>query len=137
MSQLQYIGQLMLCISWPMYWSFSFSINPSNEYLGLISFTIDWFDLLDVQGTLKSLFQCHSSKASILYYSAFFVVQLLHPCMTTGKTIALTRGTFVGKVMSLLFNSLSRFVITFLLRSKHLLFHSGSHHLQCFWSPRK
>jgi len=114
-------NELMLCISWPMYWSFSFSINPSNEYLGLISFTIDWFDLLDVQGTLKSLFQCHSSKASILYYSAFFVVQLLHPCMTTGKTIALTRGTFVGKVMSLLFNMLSRFVIAFLPRSKGLL----------------
>ena len=113
-------NELALCISWPMYWSFSFSNSTSTEYSGLISFTIDWFDLLDVQGTLESPFQCHSSKASILYYSAFFVVQLLHPCMTTGKTIALTTGTFVGKVMSLLFNMLSRFVIAFLSRSKRL-----------------
>ena len=109
------------CIKWPYYWSFSFSNSPSNEYSGLISFRIDWFDLLTVQGTLKSLLQHHSSKASILQHSAFFIVQLSHPYMTTGKTIALTRWTFVGKVMSLLFNMLSRLVITFLPRSKHLL----------------
>ena len=108
-------------ISWPKYWRFSFNIHPSNEYSGLISFRIDWFDLLAVQGTLKSLLQHHSSKASILRCSAFFIVQLAHPYMTTGKTIALTRRTFVGKVMSLLFNMLSRLVITFLLRSRHLL----------------
>ena len=96
-----------LCIRWPKYWSFSFSISPSSEYSGLISFSIDWFDLLAVQGALKSLFQHHSSKASILRCSAFFIVQLLHPYMTSGKTIALTRWTFVGKVMSLLFNMLS------------------------------
>ena len=101
--------------------SFSFSINPSNEYSGLISFRIDWFDLLAVQGTLKSLLQYHRSKASILWHSAFFIIQLSHPYMTTGKTIALTRRTIVGKVMSLLFNMLSRLVITFLPRSKHLL----------------
>ena len=104
-----------------MYWSSSFSISPSNEYSGLISFRMDWFDLLSVQGILKSLLQHHSSKASILQHSAFFVVQLSHPYMTTGKTIALTRWTFVGKVMSLLFNMLSRLVITFLPRSKRLL----------------
>ena len=103
------------------YWSFSFSINPSNEYLGLISFRIDRFDLLAVQGTLKSLLRYHSSKASILWHSAFFIVQRSHPYMTTGKTIALTRWTFVGKVMSLLFNTLSRLVIAFLPRSKRLL----------------
>ena len=103
------------------YWSFSFSISPSNEYSGLISFRIDWLDLLAVQGTLKSLLQHHSSKASILSHSAFFIVQLSHPYMTTGKTIALTRWTFVGKVMSLLFNMLSRLVITFLPKSKRLL----------------
>ena len=108
-------------ITLPKYRSFSFSISPSNEYSGLISFRIDWFDLLAVQGTLKSLLQHHSSKASILQFSAFFIVQLSHPYMTTGKTIALTRRTFVGKVMSLLFNRLSRFVIAFLPRSKHLL----------------
>ena len=102
-------------------WSFSFSISPSNEYSGLISFSMDWFDLLVVQGTLKSLLQHHSSKASILQCSALFVVQLSHPYMTTEKTIALTRWTFVGKVMSLLFNILSRLVIVFLPRSKHLL----------------
>ena len=119
-----------LCIRWPKYWSFSYNISPSNEYSGLISFRIDWFDLLAVQGTLKSLFQHHSSKASILWCSAFFIVQLSHPYMTTGKTIALTRRTFVGKVMSLLFNMLSRFVITFLPKSKRLLFHGCSHHLQ-------
>ena len=110
-----------LCISWPNYWSFSFSISPSNEYPRLISFRIDWSDLLAVQGTLKSLLQHHSSKASILQGSAFFMVQLSHPYMTTGKTIALTRQTFVGKVMYLLFNMLSRLVITFLPRSKRLL----------------
>ena len=102
-------------------WSFSFSISPSNEYSGLISFWIDWFDLLAVQGTLKSLLQHHSSKASILQYSTFFMVQLSYPYMTTIKTIDLTRWTFVGKVMSLLFNTLSRFVVAFLPRSKHLL----------------
>ena len=102
-------------------WSFSFSISPSNEYSGMISFRIDWFDLLAVQGTLKSLLQHHSSKASILRRSAFFVIQLSHPYTTTGKTIALARRTFVVKVMSLLFNVLSRLVITFLPRSKHLL----------------
>ncbi|CAN0470004.1 unnamed protein product [Rangifer tarandus platyrhynchus] len=111
----------VLHIRWPKYWSFSFSMSPSNEYSGLISFRMDWLDLLAVQGTLKSLFQHHSSKASILWCSAFFIVQLSHPYMTTGKTIALTRRTFVGKVMSLLFNMLSRFVIAFLPRSKHLL----------------
>ena len=102
-----------LQMRWPKYWSFSFSISPSNEHLGLISFRIDWLDLLAVQGTLKSLLQHHSSQASILWHSAFFTVQLSHPHMTTGKTIALTRWTFVGKVMSLLFNMLSRLVITF------------------------
>ena len=110
-----------LRIRWPKYWSFSFNINPSNEYPGLISFKMDWLDLLAVQGTLKSLLQHHSSKASILQCSAFFTVQLSGPYMTTGKTIALTRRTFVGKVMSLLVNMLSRLVITFLQRSKCLL----------------
>ena len=110
-----------LHIRWPKYWRFSFSISPSNEHSGLFSFKMDWLDLLAVQGTLKSLLQHHSSKASILQHSAFFIVQLSHPCMTTGKSIALTRWTFVDKVMSLLFNMLSRFVIAFLLRSKHLL----------------
>ena len=109
-----------LCIRWPKYWSFSFNISPSNEHPGLIS-RMDWLDLLAVQGTLKSLLQHHSSKASILGHSAFFIVQLSHPYMTTGKTIALTRRTFVGKVMSLLFNMLSMLVITFLPRSKCLL----------------
>ena len=106
---------------WPKYWSFSFSIIPSKEISGLISFRMDWLDLLAVQGTLKSLLQHHSSKASILHCSAFFTVQLSHPYMTTGKTIALTRWTLVGKVMSLLLNILSRLVITFLPRSKRLL----------------
>ena len=106
---------------WPKYWSFSFSISPSNEHPGLISFRMDWLDLLAVQGTLKSLLQHHTSKASILQRSAFFIVQLSHPYMTTGKTTALTRWTYVGKVMSLLFNMLSRLAITFLPRSKHLL----------------
>ena len=114
-------NESVLPIRWPKYWSFSFNISPSSEYLGLISFRMDWFDLLTVQGTLKSLHQHHSSKASILQHSAFFVVQLSHPYMTTGKTIALTRQTFVGKVMSLLFNMLSRVVINFLPRSKCLL----------------
>ena len=109
-----------LCIMWPKYWSFSFNISPSNEYSGLISIRMDWLDLA-VQGTLKSLLQHHRSKAPILWHSAFFIVQLSHPHMTTGKTIALTRLTFVGKVMSLVFNMLSRFVITFLPRSKLLL----------------
>ena len=110
-----------LHIRWPKYWSFSFTISPSNEHSGLISFRMDWLDLLAVQGTLKSLLKHHSSKASIFRRSAFFTVQLSHPYMTTGKTIALTRWTFVGKVMSVLFNMLSRLVITFLPRSKHLL----------------
>ena len=110
-----------LHMRWPKYWSFSFSISPSNEHPGLISFRMGWLDLLAVQGTLKSLLQLHSSKASILQCSAFFTVQLSHPYMTTGKTIALTRRTFVGKVMSLLLNMLSRWVITFLPRSKRLL----------------
>ena len=108
-------------IRWPKYWSFSFSISPSNEHSGLISFRMDWLDLLAVQGTLKSLLQHHSSIASILQCSAFFIVQLSHPSMTTGKNIALTRWTFVGKVMSLVFNMLSRLVITFLPRSMHFL----------------
>ena len=110
-----------LHIRWPKYWSFSFNISLSNENSGLISFRMDWLDLLAVQGTLKSLLQQHSSKASILRLLAFFMVQLSHPYMTTGKTIALTRWTFLDKVMSLLFNMLSRFVIAFLPRSKHLL----------------
>ena len=112
----------VLRIRWPKYWSFTFSISPSNEYSGLISFRMDWLDLLAAQGTLKSLLQHHSSEASILQHSAFFIVQLSHPYMTTGKTIALTRQTFVGKVcLCCLFNMLPRFVIAFLPRSKHLL----------------
>ena len=114
-------NESVLHIRWPKYWSFSFSISPSNEYSGLISFRMNWLDLLVVQGTLKSLLQHHSSKASVLQCSAFFIAQLSHPYMTPGKTIALTRWTFVGKIMSLLFNTLSRLVITFLPRSKHLL----------------
>ena len=114
-------NELALYIRCPKDWSFSFNIIPSKEHPGLISFRMDWLDLLAVQGTLKSLLQHHSSKASILWCSAFFIVQLSHPYMTTGKTIALTRWTFVSKVMSLLFNVLSRLVITFLPRSKHLL----------------
>ena len=110
-----------LCMRWPKDWSFSLSISPSNEYPGWISFRMDWLDLLAVQGTLKSLLQHHSSKASVLRRSAFFIVQLSHPYMTTRKTIALTRQTFAGKVMSLLFNMLSRLVTTFLPRSKRLL----------------
>ena len=119
-----------LSMRWPKYWSFSFSIIPSNEHPGLISFRMDWLDLLAVQGTLKSLLQHHSSKASILWRSALFTVQFSHPYMTTGKTMALTRWTFVDKVMSLLFNMLSRLVITFLPRSKCLLISWLHHHLQ-------
>ena len=114
-------NQSVLCIRWPKYWSFSFSISPFSEYSGLISFRMDWLDLLAVQGTLKSLLQHHSSKASILWHSAFLIVQFSNPYMTTGKNIALTRWTFVAKVMSLLFNMLSRLIITFLPRSKCLL----------------
>ena len=110
-----------LCNRWPEYWSFSFNISPSHEYLRLISFRSDWFDLLEVQGTLKSFLQHHSSKASILWHSGFFMVQLSHPYMTTGKTVALTRWTFVGKILSLLYNMLSRLVIVSLPRSKCLL----------------
>ena len=118
----------------PKYWSFSFNFSPSNEYSGLISFRMDWLDLFPVQWTVKSLLQHHSSKPSILRCSGFFIVQLSHPYMTTGKSIALTRWTFVGKVMSLLINML--LVITFLPRSKHLLISCCSHHLQWFWSPK-
>ena len=114
-------NESVLCIRWPKYWSFRFSISPSNEYSGPISFRMDWLDLCAVQGTLKSLLQHHSSKASILWCSAFFIVQFSHHNMTTGKTIALTRWTFVGKVVSLLFNMLSRLVITFLPKNKRLL----------------
>ena len=114
-------NETALCIKWPKYWSFSFNISPSSEYSGLISFRMDWLDLLAVQGTLKSLLQYHSSKASILQCSAFFIVQFSHPYMTTRKIIALTRQTFVDKVTSLLFNMLSKLVITFLPRSKCLL----------------
>ena len=119
-----------LCIRWPKYWRFSFNISPSNEHPGLISFRMDWSDLLAVQGTLKSLLQHHSSKTSILWCPAFFIVQLSHPYRTTGKTIALTRQTFVDKVMFLLFNKLSRLVITFLPRSKRLLISWLQSHLQ-------
>ena len=121
-------NESVLCIRWPKYWNFSFSISPSNEYSGLIPFRIVWLDLLAVPGTLKSLLQHHSSKASILRCSAFFIVQLSHTYMTTGKTVALTRCTFVGKVMSLLYNMLSRLVIAFLPRSKPLL-------ISCLQSP--
>ena len=114
-------NELVLRIRWPKYWSFNLNINPSSEHPGLISFRMDWLDLLAVQGTRKSLLQHHSSKASILQHSALFIIQLSHPYMTTGKTIPLTRWTFIGKVMSLLFNMLSRLVITYLSRSKHLL----------------
>ena len=114
-------NESVLCIRWPKYWSFSFSISPSNEYSGLISFRMEWLDLFAVQGTLKNLLKHHSSKASILRHSAFFIVQLSYPYTTTGKTIALARWTFVGKVMSLLFNMLFKLVITFLPRSKCLL----------------
>ena len=123
-----------LHIRWPKYCSFSFNISPSSEHPGLISFRMDWLDLLAVQGTVKSLLQHHGSKASVLRHSAFFIVQLSHPYMTTGKTIALTRQTFVGKEMSLLFNILSRLVITFLPRSKSLLI---SWLQSPFWSSKK
>ena len=116
-----FYNESALRMRWPKYWSFSFSLSPSNEHPGLISFRIDWLDLLAVQGTLKSLLQHHSSKASIFQHSAIFTVQLSHPYMTTGKTIALTRWTFVGKVRSPLFNMLFKLVITFLPRNKHLL----------------
>ena len=115
-----FFSESTLAMRWPKYWSFSFSISPSNEHPGLISFRMDWLDRLAVQGILKTLLQHHSSKASILLHSALFTVQFSHSCMTTGKTIALTRQTFVGKVMSLLLNMLSSLVITFLPRSKHL-----------------
>ena len=130
-------NESILHMRWSKYWSFSFSIIPSKEIPGLISFRMDWLDLLAVQGTLKSLLQHHSSKASILRHSAFFTVQLSHPYMTTGKTIALTRQTLVGKVISLLFNMLSRFVIAFFQGASVLEFHGWSHHLQWFWSPPK
>ena len=124
-------------IRWPKYWNFSFNISPSNEYPGLISFRIDWLDLLAVQGTLKSLLQHHSSKASILWHSAFLIVQPSHLYMTTEKTVALTRQTFVGKVMSLLFNMLSRLVIAFLPRSKHLLISWLQSPSAVIWSTKK
>ena len=130
-------NESVLYIKWPKYWSFSFSISPSNDYSGLISLRMDWLDLLAVQGPLKSLLQHHSSKASILWCSVFFIVQLSHPYMTTGKTIALTRQIFVSKVMSLLFNILSRFVIAFLPRSKCLLISWLKSPSTWFWSPRK
>ena len=130
-------NESILCIRWPKYWSFSFNVSPSNEHPGLSSLKMDWLDLLAVQGTLKSLLQHHNSKSSILQHSAYFIVQLSYPYMTTRKTIALTRWTFVGKVMSLLFNMLSRLVITFLPRSKRLLISWLNHHLQWFWSPEK
>ena len=123
-------NESVLRIRWPKYWSFSFNISPSNECLGLISFRMDWLDLLAVQGTLKSLLQHYGSKASILRPSAFFIVQLSHPYMITGNTIALIVWTFVGKVTSVLFNMLSRLIITFLPRSKHLLISCCSRHLQ-------
>ena len=128
-------NESVLRIRWPEYWSFSFSISPFNEYSGLISFRMDWLDLLVVQGTLKSLLQHHSSKASVLRHSAFFIVQLSHPYMTTGKNTALTRWTFAGKVMSLFFNKLSRLVITFLPRSKRLLIAWLQSPSVGFWSP--
>ena len=130
-------NESVLHIRWPKCWSFSFNISPSNEHPGLISFRMDWLDLLAVQGTLKSLLQHHTSKASILRHSAFFTVQLSHPYMTTGKTIALARWTFVGKVMSLLFNMLSRLVITLLPRSKRLLISWLQSPSAVIWEPRK
>ena len=130
-------NESVLPIRWPKYWSFTFNISPSNEYSGLISFRMDWLDLLAVQGILKSLLQHHSSKAPILWRSAFFIVQLSHPYMTTGKTIALTRWTFVGKVMSLLFNMLSRSVIAFLPRSKRLNFMAAVTICSDFGAPQK
>ena len=128
-------NELALCFRWAKYWSFSFSISPSNEYSGLISFRMEWLDLLAVQGTLKSHLQHHSSKASILRGSAFFIVQLSHPYMTIGKTIALTRWTFVGKLMSLLFNMLPSLFIAFLPRSKHLLISWLQSPSAVIWDP--
>ena len=130
-------NESVLRIRWPKYWSFSFNISPSNEYSGLISFRMDWLDLFEVRRTLKSLLQHHSSKASIPRHSAFFIVQLSHPYMTTGKTIALTGWTFVGKVVSLLFNRLSRLVITFLPRSKRLLISWLQSPSAVIWEPPK
>ena len=130
-------SESVLRIRWTKFCSFSFNISPSNQYSGLISFRIDWLDLLVVQGTLKSLLQYHSSKVSILWHSAFFIVQLSHPYMTAGKTIALTRQTFVSKVTSLLFNTLSRLVITFLPRSKHLLISWLQSPSAVIWEPPK
>ena len=127
----------VLCIRWPKCWSFSFSIGPSNEYPGLISFMMDWLDLLAIQGTLKSLLQHPSSKASIFWHSAFFMVQLSHLYMTTGKAIILTRWTFVNKVMSLFFNMLSRFVMAVLPRNKHLLMSWLQPPSAVIWEPRK
>ena len=126
-----------LHIKWPKYWNFSFNISPFNEHPGLISFIMDWLDLLAVQGTFKSLLQHHSSKASILWSSAFLIVQLSHPYMTTGKTIALTRWTCVDKVMSLLFNMLSRLVITFLPRSNHIIISRLQSPSAVIWEPKK
>ena len=129
-------NESVLRIRWPKYWSFSCNISPSNEYSGLISFRTDWLELLEDQGTLRSLLQHYSSKVSILQHSAFFIVQLSHPSMTTEKTTALTRPTFVGKVMSLLFNMLSRLVITFLPRSKHLNFMAAVTICSDFGAPK-
>ena len=134
LSQNQWVSSSHQVVRWPKYWSFSFNIRPSNEHPGLISFRMDWLDLLAVQGTLKSLLQHHSSKASILWHSAFFIVQPSHLYMTTGKTIAFTRQTFVDIVMSLLFKMLDRLVITLLPRSKHLLIYGCNHHL--VWSKK-
>ena len=131
-----FFSESVLSIRWPKYWSFSSSISPSNEYSRLISLRMDWLDLLAIQGTRKSLLQHHSSKASILQRSAFFIVQLSHPYMTPGKTLAFTRRTFVGKVMSQLFNMLSRLVIAFLPRSKCLLISWLQSTYAMFWSPR-
>ena len=126
-----------LRMRWPKYWSFNFSISPSNEHPGLISFRMGWLDLLAVQGTLKSLLQHHNSKESVLWHSAFFMVQLSHPYITIGKTIALTRGTFVGEVMSLLLNMLPRLVLAFLPRSKHLLNSWLQSPSAVIWEPKK
>ena len=130
-------NESILHIRWPKYWNFSFSISPSNEYSGLISFRVDWLDLLAVQGTLKSPLQHHNSKASIPRHSAFFIVQFSHPYVTIGKTVALTRWSIVGKVISLPFNMLSRLVINFLPRSKHLLILWLQSPSAVIWSPRK
>ena len=133
----EFSNESTLCLRWPRYWSLGFSISPSDEYSGLISFRIDWFTLLAVQGILKNLLQHHSSKASFLQYSTFFIIQLSHPYMTRGKTIALTIWTFVGKVMFLLFNMLSRLVIAFLPKSKYLIISWLQSPSAAIWSPRK